>query len=322
MIAFRGLGTGFMAESDIPDRIMPAIRWVLAGIALFCFFLLALEKANEGLWSAAAINAGCFVATLIVAVYWHGIVGFLGRRRLAALYIGLLVICCVGAGFAIANLLNRAKSDQTRVSEETGRISWNLEQTAQGQAYFLNLNRYGDQETRFIGFGWRGKNTSKDPVSLFSGYVRSDITNERLPFFLMAQDPNAPAGPFAQMVPTRPDETFGIPGLADFDIVTYEKAVIESGKDGIPVSKLLKDFSTFTVVLEYDGTKIERQFTTEQIKKQLDLFASQTGQQQQIIPRVTRKPNATAPIGLPLFIQGPPKQPQLPPASEKNQNGK
>src|SRR5690348_11350590 len=144
-----------------------------------------------------------------------------------------------------------------------------------GQANFLNLTRLNQEEIRVVGIGAHGKNTSKDPISEFHGYVRSNLTNARLPIFILAQDPNAPAIPTPfqpEMVPTRPGETFGIPGLADFDVVTFEKAIIAQGVDGVPVSQFLREFGSFTIVLEYDGIRVEQEFPSEMVRKAIETF--------------------------------------------------
>jgi len=147
---------------------------------------------------------------------------------------------------------------------ESGRIAWNFDQISEGKANFLNLIRLNQDEIRVVGVGVHGKNTSNDPISEFRGYIRSDLTNATSPFFIMADEPaNAavPPNPFSpQQIPTKPDETFGIPGAADFDLVTYEDAVFQQGMSGVPVSQFLREFGAFTVVLEYDGIKIERHF--------------------------------------------------------------
>jgi hypothetical protein len=55
-----------------------------------------------------------------------------------------------------------------------------------------------------------------------------------------------PFGP--TFIPTRPEETFGIPGLAAFDVVTHEQAMPQTGVDGMPLSQFMREFGAFTVV--------------------------------------------------------------------------
>jgi hypothetical protein len=51
--------------------------------------------------------------------------------------------------------------------------------------------------------------------------MRSELTNATLPIYIVAQDPDETKVQtcFAQAtIPTLPEETYGIPGFADFDI--------------------------------------------------------------------------------------------------------
>jgi hypothetical protein len=296
-----------MSDSDIPNRFGPAIRWVLIVIALFVFFLLGAEEFKEGKYVSGGVFAALFVLTFVVAVKWEQIAALLGRDKVTLALIGVGLLCALGLGVVIGALLMRGGSPEAPRS--TGRIVWNFDQMARGQANFLNLGRLNQDEIRVLGFGAHGKNTSKDPITEFSGYVRSDLTNARLPIFIVAENPDAPAqmNPFEPShIPTRPEETFGIPGLADFDIVSHEQAMPQTGVDGIPISKFLREFGSFTVVLEYDGLKVEQQFSSEQIRKTIEKFEHDLNPQPTTIPRVTRRPNATPPLQPTLpFIAAP-----------------
>jgi len=260
-----------MADPDIPDRFIPAIRWVIVVIALFVFFLLGAEEFKEGKYVSGEIFSVLFIAALVVAVKWAWFAGKfrewalrLGGRKVTMLYLGLAIICAIGLGFSIGKLLGRSEagvpSTTATSNTDTGRIAWNFGQQARGEANFLNLGRLNNEEIRVVGFGAHGKNTSKDPITEFKGIARSDLTNEQLPIYIIAHDPKAAdQGPFhSSEIPTLPEETFGIPGMAEFDIVTHKSSIIKTGADGVPVSKFLKEFGAFTVILEYDGLKIER----------------------------------------------------------------
>jgi hypothetical protein len=154
-----------------------------------------------------------------------------------------------------------------------GNILWNFEQTAQGFGYFLTLQRVtGQSEIRLINFGAYGKNISKSPISQFSGYLQSDLTNARLPIYLLAQnaDESTTLACFPYpWIPTRPEETYSIPPLAEFQITTFDKVFIEAGKDGVPISNFWKNFGSFTLVLEYDREKFQRHFSREEIQRQI-----------------------------------------------------
>jgi len=183
---------------------------------------------------------------------------------------------------------------------DTGRIAWNFEEAASGLNYFLGFNRQNQEETRISGFTAHGKNITNDPITEFKGYIRSDVTNEQWPIYLLAEDPHATNAPFMVFLPTPPQETFGIPGGAEFNITTFGKAVFDGGKDGVPISKFKRDFSSFTLVMEYDGKTYRRQFTNKEIQGQVDLFERQTDPRKSNAPRVVRRPNAT-PLEQPLL---------------------
>ncbi len=287
-------------DSDIPTTMGDAILKFLWNSSPFIFVLISLERLVEGKYDQAAVFAAAFIVNLVVVVFWNQIAALLKGIKVTALFIGLGIVGALALGIAIGGLFaNRLSLMGSTNSQSTGRITWNFEQIAGGQANLLNLIRLNQDEIRVVGFGAHGKNTSKDPITEFRGYIRSDLTNARLPIYILAQDPNAPPvpNPFQPaQIPTRPEETFGIPSLAEFDIVTYEHAVITQGVDGVPVSQFLREFGSFTVVLEYDGIKIERQFTSEQIRKAVEAFESSLNPQRTTIPRVTRRPDATPPV--------------------------
>jgi hypothetical protein len=91
-----------MADADIPDKFPPAIRWVISGIVLFVFFLVAVEKANEGHYGLAAINAVIFAIALIVAVKWNSLIAMWpGRRRQLALTLIVLGAALLALGIAL-----------------------------------------------------------------------------------------------------------------------------------------------------------------------------------------------------------------------------
>jgi hypothetical protein len=214
--------------------------------------------------------------------------------------------------FVGPNLYERVLS--TRESgHPTGRIVWNFEQTARGLGFFITLQKIGDQEIRVIEFGAQGKNNSGDPISQFSGYMRSDRTNAQIPIYILAQsadEAKIQACFQHPWIPTLPEETFGIPPFADFQISTREKAFIEAGKDGVTLSKFINDFVPFTIVLEYDGMKIERKFSREEVNRQVELFEKSLNPLAS--PYVLRRASARAPELPPLPPLIPP-MPSLPP---------
>lgn len=289
-----------MADSDIPDRFGPAVRWVLAGIALFVFFLLGSEALENGHYRTGTVFFILFALTLAVTVKWDQIVRYLGRDKVTPILIVIAVALALGLGVVLTLLFTR-RPDLASSGAATGRITWNFNDMDAGRAYFLAMGKLNQDEIRVFGFNARGRNTSKDPISEFSGYVRSDLTNARLPIYIMAENPNAPAQPNFLLdpvhIPTRPEETFGIPGLAEFDIVTHESAILQQGIDGMPVSQFLREFGSFTLILEYDGIKVARQFSNEKIRGAIAKFESEANPAARTTsPRVTRRPNATPPV--------------------------
>jgi hypothetical protein len=201
---------------------------------------------------------------------------------------------------------------------DTGPIVWNFEQTTRGAGFFLTMQKIaGEQEIRVVTFGAKGKNKTDQPISKFSGYLRSEQTNVTIPIYLLAQesDQSAISKVIAcfphPWIPTIATETFGIPPFAEFEISTWEKPFIETGKDGVPLSKFIRDFVPFTVVLEYDGTKYERRFTLAEVQLQatmLDHISDPTS-----APHIVRRPNAKAPPPLPLQTLLPADLPKTPP---------
>jgi hypothetical protein len=289
-------------DEPIPKRLSAMVRWAIKNHP-WAFFLICLERLADRDFKVAAVFGSIFVADLFVASRWDEIDGFVKRRKSMLLYLALGGAGLLLVGIAIGGLWNVRLSTGTSLEAiaYTGRITWNFDQIIRGQANFLNLGRLNDGEIRVVGFGVHGKNTSKDPITEFRGYVRSDLTNAQLPIFVMAEVPAAagrPLNPFdPSAIPTRFEETYGIPGMADFDIVSFENAVIQTGIDGMPVSQFLRDFGSCTLVLEYDGIKVEQKFTSEMIKNAIDTFeASLNPRRITTIPRVTRRPNATTPI--------------------------
>jgi hypothetical protein len=113
-------------------------------------------------------------------------------------------------------------------------------------------------------------------------------------------------------IPTLSNETYGIPALAEFEIVTSEKPFIETGKDGVPLSKFIKEFVPFTVVLEYDGTKYERRFSLKEVKLQAELLDHVSDPTS--TPHIVRKPGAKSPPPLPLQTLLPADPPKYSPA--------
>jgi hypothetical protein len=182
-----------------------------------------------------------------------------------------------------------------------GSIAWNFESAAKGAGWFLGMFKTNAQEIRILGFGAHGKNVTKDPIKQLTGWMRSDVTNVSKPIYILGQDSDESQMPACTLrVPTTYDETYGIPPLGDFDVVTFP-FVGYAQTDGISAATFLNTFAPFTVHIEYDGAVADRQFSKEEIRKQIDLFSQIVSLQN--IPRVIRKENAAKPKLRALQIQ-------------------
>ena len=237
---------------------------------------------------------------------WRGIQQQVLRWWPAAI---LLAFAYVAGPSLYQRLIPAGASPQT-----TGRIVWNIDQAAQGGAYFLNMTRLGDQEIQVLGFQAHGKNNSDDPISQITGFMRSDLTNAQIPIYLHAQDPDESKTLACfphPWIPTLPEQTFGVPSLADFDIGTYDKPFAEYGKDGIPLTQFINTFVPFTVSLEYDGQEYQWRFSKNEINRQVEIFEKALNPLSN--PHVIRKANAAPFPLMPLHPLLPPQVTPMPP---------
>jgi hypothetical protein len=297
-------------QHPIPDRVNPALRWVFALVFLGVIALGFSDSIREGHKDHALIYGALFVVAFFVAVYWDRIGTYLkGKSR--SLFLAFAGLGVLALGVSIGVYVGRKFEP---IPAAIGSIVWNFEQTAHGNGYFLNMQKLNAEEIRVTGFGAHGKNNSSPPILNFSGYLRSDVTNVQLPILVLAQDPDESKvkACFAQAwVPTIPQETFGIPAFADFDVATYEKPFVEIGKDGITLTKFMNDFVPFTIVLEYDGTKYQRQFSKAEVENQVAIYKRTFTPQSD--PRVVRRANAKPPPLPPLATLIPQDQLKTPP---------
>jgi hypothetical protein len=300
-----------MSDAEIPDKIGPAARWAIAGIFLFVFVLGASDSFREGKPTVAWVYVVFFVITFLIAVKWNQIATF-AKSKAGTLFRVMASVGILAAGIAIGMFIGRRPEFATPAA--IGDIVWNFEQTANGNGYFLNMQKVTNQEIRVTGFGAHGKSILNAPISHFSGYLRSDLTNAQIPILIVAQDSDEEKAKVCvgqPWVPTRPEETFGIPPFADFDIVTYEKPFVQPGIDGITLTKFMNDFVPFTIVLEYGGTKFERKFSKAEVENQVTLLNRSLSPQS--TPRVMRKPNARPAPLTPLTTLISPDPPKVPP---------
>jgi hypothetical protein len=60
-----------MSDPVIPDKLIAAGRWALAGIVLFVFFLLAAEKLADQQYVSGTVFSILFLSTFALAVKWN-----------------------------------------------------------------------------------------------------------------------------------------------------------------------------------------------------------------------------------------------------------
>ena len=187
--------------------------------------------------------------------------------------------------------LNTAASESSLAV--SGRIAWSFDQPG-GSQFFL-MQKANNGPIRMVGFTAHGRKQSFEPTTDFNGVIRSDLTNEETPLLLIAQSdpaerqPELPPNVTAPM-PTPPEDTYGIPGFAEFDVATYNKVAVSDTAD-IEASSFLRNFGPFTMILNYDGVTHRRHFSKEQIETQVTLLEKQATGQVTILPHVTRRPN-------------------------------
>jgi hypothetical protein len=237
-----------------------------------------------------------------VGTYWRG------TAKHHSMMAGLLLL-----GFGIGGLVSNGMP-LFPYSTAPGPIAWDWDERARGYGYFLNMIKpVTDMQVRVLGVQLHGKNNSKDAIDDFKGYLRSDLTNEKLPIYIMAQDVDEAKIPACTpLFPTSPDQTLGIPGFANFDVSSYEKTFAVLGQDGVLVGDFLTRFVPFTVVFEYGGQKVERRFTKDEVTKQVDTFERSLSLES--IPRIVRKADAPRPQLEPLhpFLQQQPMATPVP----------
>jgi hypothetical protein len=221
---------------EIPDRFEPAIRWLLAFVLLTVFALGASDSFRANNIFSGCVYCAASLVTFVIAVKWRQI-GRFARERGTALLTGTVVFATICAIFTAGMFVGRRV---LMTPAAIGDIVWNLEQSSQGNGYFLGMTRLNSDEIRVVGFQAHGKSNSAKPIEHFSGFMRSELTNEQIPIYLMAQDAFDPSQKVCLVpgwIPTLPEETFGIPPFADFDVATYDKSVAAVGKDGMPLTQ-------------------------------------------------------------------------------------
>jgi len=128
---------------------------------------------------------------------------------------------------------------------------------------------------RFSGFQAWGTNVSPSPISRVSGFVRSNLTNETFPLFMVVNG-----------LPLPPDETRGIPLGARFNIAVPFGPNTYSSEGMLDEDTFLRKFGDFTFVVELDGHREEHRFTWDRIQTLLSDFKRRA---YDTTPAVTKK---------------------------------
>jgi hypothetical protein len=235
------IGTGASAVFVLVSYFATTLGLWISGLILFVCGGIAVW----GLWPLT------LPLRQVLAKYWNGS----GRKH--ALALGMLLL-----GIGIGAVDKTGRHVFWTQSPDTGRIVWNFEETAKGIGYFLNLQKLSNEpEVRVVSFGAHGKNNSAEPLTDFTGYIRSDVTNATIPLYINAAEADA-VNACTPVVPTSPKDTLGIPGFANFDVASSEKPFfINIANDGKPLSEFLRTFVPFTVVVQYDGKIYQRHFS-------------------------------------------------------------
>lgn len=295
-----------MSDGPTPNSWETAAPQLLWGVFAFAFGFEGVVMLFEGHFLLAGAGAAGALILTGIAIKWKRIAAWSPNLSKTTALVAtdgrfwVVVLCALLALLAFSGFVQQELfSAYSKIRSETGRIAWNFDQTASGAGYFLNMTRTGNQEIRVYGFQAHGKNNSSDPVTQFSGYIRSDLTNVQRPILLLGQDvDDSKVAACVPRVPTLPHETFGIPGFADFDIVTFEKTFMDVSTDGMTLTQFLNTFVPFTVIVNYDGKQFERKFSREEVIRQAETFERSASLQS--IPRVLRTPNAKVPSLPPL----------------------
>jgi len=122
-------------DAPIPKRFWAAVHWTVQNHP-WVFFLAAVERLAERDFTLGAVFAAIFVANLFVASRWDEIGGYFQRRRNMLPYLALGALGLLFLGISIGVLWSKGAALSVSVSSNTGRIVWNFDQMAAGQANF------------------------------------------------------------------------------------------------------------------------------------------------------------------------------------------
>ncbi len=147
-------------------------------------------------------------------------------------------------------------------------ITWNFD-TKEAQFAFLGMQTIPGvvSEPLINGFQAHGKSNLDEPILHFSGFLRSDTTNETFPIVL-ARDNKF----------LRPEETLGIPRKSEFDLYAKLPSNHPEGYagDGMNASTFLRQYPELTFVFQYDEKKYVKHFSKKDIWTAVENFRKQS----------------------------------------------
>lgn len=238
-------------------------------------------------WAAELFTPSSMIGLAIAAVIaiawavgWHRRQRAKGERGMQPIY--LIVFGLGGAALCLVIAVGGYIWQQWDI--HTAVITWNFEDT-KNPYFILGMSKSGTNESLIISFQAQGMNNSDDPIKNVNGYIRSDVTNAQYAIWFVIEGQ-----------PVAPDDTYGIPPHAQFQITSNPTFSSSDAKQnsGIPASKFLIEFAKFTFVFNYDGMIYSRHFISDEIKRQIQHFEDQITPSNSTTPRVTKKPKAAS----------------------------
>jgi hypothetical protein len=128
-------------------------------------------------------------------------------------------------------------------------IVWLSEKFDETGYAFLSMTRKPDEQYRVIAFTALGENRTGRDITNISGFVQSDITDEKFKLFVNIEGRRVPVADIS-------------------NIPEGERFALEApfgSPEGIPSAKFLTDIGGVKFVFVYDGDEYKRDFTSEKI---------------------------------------------------------
>lgn len=246
-------------------------------------FFLAVELGAAKLsdrygWRFVLVVAALGMVPLVVG-WWPELRRFHADRSGRVFYLAGMLIG--GAVFAVCAALYFWPHAQSSAAAAGARktfagIEWDFD-SGKPEVYFLSLSQAPNGPMTLNAFQADGINAGSDPISVTRMYIRSDTTNLTLPVLFYLGHPEL----------VDPKDTRGIPPKASFRVQSVPiNSLYQSQPIQIPVGIFLKDFSAFTFVVEADGKKYERQFSAEEVRAQIAMFATKVAREMSGTPSV------------------------------------